>query len=116
MPPASDSSVLSVSSCRTSRQRPAPSARAHGQLAIAAQHARQREVGDVRAREQQHQAGRAEQDQQHLARARRQLLEHVRGPRLEAECRAIDLRKVLRPALRDRGDLGRRRLAARRRA
>ena len=59
---------------------------AHRQLAIAPQHARERQVGDVRARDQQHEPGRAEQDQQHLARADGQLLEHVGGLRLEARC------------------------------
>ena len=57
---------------------------AHRQLAIAAKHPRQREVGDVRARNQQHQSGDAEQDQQQLARAARQRFTHRNGGGAEA--------------------------------
>ena len=53
MPPTSESSTLSVSSCRTSRPRLAPSA---SRTASSRRRAapRQQQVGDVRARDQQH--------------------------------------------------------------
>ena len=78
---------------------PCPERRSECQLTIAAQHARERQVRDVGTGEQQHETGRAQQNQQHLACARRQLLEHVRGARLKACSRAIDLRKVSGPSL-----------------
>ena len=98
-PPATESTVLSVSSWRTSRHAAGAQRRAHGELAIAAQHPREREVGDVRARDQQNQPRRAEQNQQHLARADRELLEHVRRFRLEAAGREVDVRIVALEAL-----------------
>ena len=51
--------------------------RAHGQLAVAAQQPRERQVRDVGAGDQQHEPGRAEQDQQHRPRVARQLVAHA---------------------------------------
>ena len=105
-PPAKASRVLSVSSCRTRRARPAPSAGADGELAVAAQQAREREVGHVGARDQQHQAGRAEQDQQHRPRVPRHLLADPGSRRGEARAGAIRGLVVRGEAPADHVDVG----------
>ena len=81
---------------------------AHRQLAIAPQHARERQVGDIRARDQQNQTRRAEQDQQQLARTDGELFEQVGRFRLKAGVGAVDVGVVLLEPLTDRGHLGRR--------
>ena len=55
-PPANASSRLSVSNCRTMRQRLAPSAARTAIFVLARERARQQQVGDVGARDQQHEA------------------------------------------------------------
>ena len=59
-PPPAASSVLSVSICRTRRPRLAPSARRTAVSRCRAGGARQQQAGDVRARDQQHDADDAE--------------------------------------------------------
>ena len=89
---------------------------AHRQLAIAAQHPRQREVGDIRARDQQHQSGDAEQDQQQLPRPGGEGFAHGNGRGAEAgRLRPVDRLEgaVLREVVADRADGARRLLRAR---
>ena len=71
--------VLSVSSCRSRRVRLAPSARADGHLALAANHARQHQVRDAGADNQQHECGRPEEDEQRAAKGLRQSAPAARG-------------------------------------
>ena len=56
------SSTLSVSSCRTICAAARADRGADGDFALPAGRAREQQVGDVRARDQQHEADRAEQD------------------------------------------------------
>ena len=58
--------MLSARNWRTSRARPAPSAARTATSRVARLRARQLEVGDVHARDQQHEADRAEQHEQRL--------------------------------------------------
>ena len=76
--------------------------RADRQLAIAPQQARERQVRDVGARDQQHQAGRPEQDQQHRPRVARHLLAHAGGRRGEAGAGPVGGLVVRREAPADR--------------
>ena len=62
MPPATASSVLSVSSCCTRRLPAGAERQPHGGFALPARGAREQQVGDVRARDQQDDAGDAELD------------------------------------------------------
>ena len=89
---------------------PGPQGGAHGELAVAAQHPRQRQVGDVGAGQQQHQAGRAEQQPQDRPRVGGQRRQHRRGAGAEPGLGAIDVREVLLEPLRHGGHLGGRRL------
>ena len=75
-PPAIDSS--DALGQELANQLPASGAErgADGQLPLAPQQPRQREVGDVRAGDQQHETGRAQQDQQQRPRLARQLVAH----------------------------------------
>ena len=61
----SASSTLSTSSCRTMRQRVAPSETRTGDFARAMRRPRQQQVGDVGAGDQQHEPDRAHQRQEH---------------------------------------------------
>ena len=63
-PPTSASSTLSVSNCRMMRIRSAPSARRTAISRAASRRARQQQVGDVDARDEQHEADRALQHEQ----------------------------------------------------
>ena len=79
--------------------------RAQRQLAVPAQHPRQRQVGDVGAGDEQDQAGDAEQDQQQVARPFGQRRAHVQRGGLEARGRgAIDAGVIRGEALVDGGD------------
>ena len=62
IPPATASSALSVSSCRTSRRRLAPSVRRTAVSRWRPGGARQQQVADIGARDQQHDPGDAELD------------------------------------------------------
>ena len=104
-PPRSASSVLSVSSWRAMRARPAPSAARIASSRAAADEARQREVRDVRAHEQQHEAGGAEQHQQRRAGPPRQLVLHRQRGHGEARSRRIRRRGRRLHALRDEREI-----------
>ena len=64
MPPRTLSSSVSVSIWRTRLRRPARDGRPHGELLVAVHAARQQQVGNVGARDEQHQAHHAQQRQQ----------------------------------------------------
>ena len=73
--------TLSVTSCRSSRAAPGAEGGAQRHLAAATDGARQRQIGDVRARDQQHQHRRAGDREQHRPRVADQLLlERLRPP------------------------------------
>ena len=110
-PPANASSVLSVSSWRTSRAASRAERRADGELAVPPQQARERQVRHVGARDQQHQAGRPEQDQQHRPGIPRHLFAHAGGRRREAGAGPIGGLVVRGEAPADDVDVGRRPLA-----
>ena len=63
-PPAVETSVLSTSSCDVRRRASAAERRAHGELVPARRAARDEEVGDVDARDEQQKADGAEQREQ----------------------------------------------------
>ena len=63
-PPAAARTRLSVRSCRTIRDRLAPSAVANGDLPLTRRGAREQQVRDVRARDEQHEGDGREQDEQ----------------------------------------------------
>ena len=63
--------------------------RPHRQLAVAAQEPRQRQVGDVRAGDEEHETGRAKEEQQHRPRVLRHLAAHVERGRGESSARSI---------------------------
>ena len=91
---------------------PGAERRAHGELAIAAQQARERQVGDVGAGDQQDEPGRPEQDQQHRPRVARQLLAHADGRRREARAGPVRGLVVRGEAPADDVDVRRRRARA----
>ena len=119
------STTLSISSWRTTRQRVAPMAVPDGNLARPVGRARQQQVGDVRAGDQQHEHDRAHHDHEQPRRraadeALRQRFDadahdvpgrlvRVRGLEMRARCRSISAcacAAVRRPSV------GRRRAAA----
>ena len=103
-PPMSDSTRLSVSSWRTTRPRPAPSADADRQLARAHRGARQQQVGDVGAADEQHEADDAEE--QHRRESQIAADERV-VQRLERDAAArVGLRELARQPGGDRRQVG----------
>ena len=68
VPASSASTTLSVSICRTRRRRPAPTAARTTSSRPRADGAREQQVRDVRARDQQHEGHRGQQHEQRLPR------------------------------------------------
>ena len=68
--------------------------RPEGELALAAAHSRQREIGDIRACDQQHKHGRGQQDQQRGPRLARQFVGQRQGDGGVARIGGIGLGKV----------------------
>ncbi len=100
IPPSTLSITLSTSSCRTTRQRLAPSARADRRLARALNRARQQQVRDVRARDQQDEADGAEQRvQDHADRPGRPAVRVRRDAWLRSLCWSRDNACASAPAI-----------------
>ena len=85
---------------------PGAERRAHRELAAAPQHARQHQVRDVRAGDQQHAADGAQQHEQRRPRAQRQLVAEAHRRRGEARALRVGIRVVGREAGGDRGQVG----------
>ena len=106
-PPARDSSKLSASSWRTSRQRPAPSAERHRDLTGACCRTREQQVRDVDAGDQEHEADRAEENQQRPLHAFHHRVQQRYGAhRVTVDLVRILARQVLLDAVEIRARLG----------
>ena len=86
--------MLSVSSWPAELPASGAERRAQRQLALATQRPRERQAGDVGAREQQDERGRADEHQQHRPRVAGELLQERHGVRLEPVARRVDGREV----------------------
>ena len=85
-PPTSDSNTLSVSNCCAMRRAAGAERGANGQLAITRGAARQLQVGDVRARDEQHDADCREHDVDRRARLTRRADPSTTGARRRSPC------------------------------
>ena len=94
-PPSTHSTRLSVSSCRMTRIAAGAERAADRDLALARRAAREQQVGDVGARDQQHEADRAGQHEQRRPQIAGQLAVHRHEQRAPA---GVELRKLLASA------------------